>query len=79
MKQRIDSWCRNPGCLDTRMPRKLYILVPKSCFCPALLESKDNSIKHAGHLQEVQITSAGSVDRVYKSSVWTLKKNQVGV
>ena len=54
------------------MPRKLYILVPASCFCPAKLDSSGHSgdIRFGGHLDDIIRTTAGSVDRVYKHTVW---------
>ena len=80
MARRVDKWCdpdcQNPECMDVRMPRKLYILVPDSCFCPRTLESSgpEGSIVFGGHLEDLVRTTAGSVDRVYKHTVWNIQR-----
>ena len=80
MARRIDKWCdpqcKNSQCKDVRMPRKLYILVPASCFCPAKLDSSSPSgdIRFGGHLEDIIRTTAGSVDRVYKHTVWNIHR-----
>ncbi|KAL8573732.1 hypothetical protein ACOMHN_019006 [Nucella lapillus] len=73
LKQRIENWCLDRGkCVDVRMPRKLYILVPASCHCPEILECKDGRIKFCDKLEPLIRNSAGSVDRSYGLSVWNL-------
>ncbi|XP_076454146.1 stimulator of interferon genes protein-like [Babylonia areolata] len=74
LKQRIDDWCRGDHCVDVHMPRKLYILVPASCHCPAKLTYAGDRIQFCGNLDRLRRDSAGTVNRSYVQCVWNLQR-----
>lgn len=78
MKDRIDRWCDpkvNKQCVDLRMPRKFFILVPASCFCPRGLNLADSAhLAFGGHLDDVISDKAGSMNRVYRHTVWNIAR-----
>ncbi|XP_025080290.1 stimulator of interferon genes protein-like [Pomacea canaliculata] len=77
IQQRIDRWCQkhsNTQCFDARMSRKFYILVPVSCYCPHTLVDAGCAISFSGHVDDLELSRAGSLRRVYRHTVWSITK-----
>ena len=49
--------------------KKLFILVPKTCYTCADIVEADSRVKWVGHLPELKISRGGIKERIYKHSV----------
>ena len=49
--------------------KKLFILLPKTCFTCADIKDADPRVKWAGHLPELKISRGGIKERIYRHSV----------
>ena len=57
-----------------KVEKKLFILVPRTCFVCGDVEDADSGVKFADHLPEMKISRAGVKERVYKQRVYVIEK-----
>ena len=57
-----------------KVEKKLFILVPRTCFVCGDVEDADSGVKFADHLPAMKISRAGMKERVYKQRVYVIEK-----
>lgn len=55
---------------------KLYILVPKSCYCPPSITEADPRLKVAGVTPSFVANRAGNQSREYKNTVYCFEADK---
>ena len=58
---------------NPKIANQLYILIPKSCFCPPSLSKADANITHEGNLKPFKANRAGNMEREYRNNVYKVK------
>ena len=61
---------------DQIREKKLFILVPQTCYIPANISEGNDGIKWAGNLPEIEIDSGGIKKKNYKNAVHEIEKRQ---
>ena len=54
--------------------KKLFILVPRTCFVCGDVDEADSRVKFAGQLTEMKTSRCGITERVYKQRVYMIEK-----
>ena len=75
-RERMQQWKEDQGLNDCKVSLKLYILLPKNCFCPPSLHEADQAIAREGHPKSFSASRAGCVSREYKNTVYSIDKDQ---
>ena len=58
---------------DRITKRKLFILVPKTCYTYDIIEKDDSRVKCAGNLEPMEINRCGILKRSYKHTVYRIE------
>lgn len=61
---------------DQIREKKLFILVPQTCYIPASISEVNNGVKWAGNLPEIKRSSGGIKRKNYKNAVHEIEKRQ---
>lgn len=73
----MESWKKD---IDTTRKSvvvpKLYILVPKSCYCPPSITEADPRLKVAGVTPSFVANRAGNQSREYKNTVYCFEADK---
>lgn len=78
LQSRIESW--KPSIQNTKRYKvipKLYILVPKSCYCPPSITAADPRLKVAGVTPSFIANRAGNQRREYKNTMYCFEADNV--
>jgi len=78
LQSRIESW--KPSIQNTKRYKvipKLYILVPKSCYCPPSITAADPRLKVAGVTPSFVANRAGNQRREYKNTMYCFEADNV--
>lgn len=71
LQSRIESWTQTKDLTKKcKIIPKLYILVPKSCYCPPSLTTADPQLRVAGVTPSFVANRAGNQRREYKNTVY---------
>lgn len=77
LQSRMDSWKKG---IDTTRKSvvvpKLYILIPKSCYCPPSITAADPQLKVAGVTPSFVANRAGNQRREYKNTVYCFEADK---
>lgn len=77
LQSRMESWKKTP---ETERKcvviPKLYILIPKSCYCPPSITAADPKIKVAGVTPSFVANRAGNQRREYKNTVYRVEADK---
>lgn len=73
----MESWKKD---IDTTrkcvVVPKLYILIPKSCYCPPSITAADPQLKVAGVTPSFVANRAGNQRREYKNTVYCFEADK---
>lgn len=71
LQSRIESWTQTKDLTKKyKIIPKLYVLVPKSCYCPPSLTTADPQLRVAGVTPSFVANRAGNQRREYKNTVY---------
>lgn len=77
LQSRMESWKKD---IDTTrkcvVVPKLYILIPKSCYCPPSITAADPQLKVAGVTPSFVANRAGNQRREYKNTVYCFESDK---
>ena len=66
---------------NIKMVKKLFVMMPESCYAPSNLSEVDDRVSHEGLLPDFTVNRAGNIKRSYRSAVYKIERgvNDVSV